>query len=366
MEAFINPISITCEEILSQSVGYTLQFTKREYSYLVEMPAAADNFNDRHVEKITSALTLSEIDGAEDGIFTWLLFDFGPGTLKQVIVKQIINITEIRTKHIDILKDVCVGYHSVDRNPMDSQSIIRIYFGGELQKITEQIKGKQGKERKEEKEKSFPHITYNVNFLSGSFSVDQIDPTTFSREIEEELKDIFITGICSQDQVCRSNHLINILRTNQTMISRPSESIEDFDRVMLDSYGRAGASIYKFGPDPESIEMYKRSKPIFRVTYNVRLQQLEQLRKSLEKMRVPMDERTYQDKLDEIMKPTTDEEISRFLLRGGKYKYNQHKQRKETKKNKKYNQHQHKQRKETKRRRFKNKNKHKTQTKNKK
>jgi hypothetical protein len=321
------------------------------------MPAEAATFNDRHVEKITSSLTLSEIDGAEDGIFTWLLFDFGPENPKHVIVKQIINITEIRTKHIDILKDVCLGYHSVDRNPMDSKSIIRIYFGGELQKITEQIKGKEGKEAKE---RSIPHITYNVNFLSGSFSVDQIDPTTFSREIEKELKDIFITGICSQDQICRSNHSINILRTNQTMISRPSESIEDFDRVMLDSYGRAGASIYKFGSDPASIEMYKRSKPIFRVTYNVRLQQLEQLRKSLEKMKVPMDETTYQAKLDEIMKPITDEEISRFLLRGGKYKYNQHKQRKETKKNKQYNQH--KQRKETKRKRLKNKNKHKMQT----
>lgn len=312
----ITPLPVTCKDILSQGVGYTLQFTKDGYSYLVKMPAAAADFNDKYVEKITSSLTLSEIDGAEDGIFTWLLFDFGPGTPKQVIVKQNINVTEIRTKHIDILKDVCLGKHLADPVQMDPESIIRIYFGGELKKITNN-----------------PKITYEVNFLSGSYSVGQIDPMGFSDKNAEELKNIFMTGICSQDPGCRSNREIKILQSNETMILKRPQTIDEFDRIMIDTYGNAGASIYKFGPDDK--ELYKRSIPLFSITYEAKLQQLDNLKKTLKQLKSPMDEPTYQSKLKEIEPPTTDAEISRFLLRslGGKYKrYKQHhKQRKETK-----------------------------------
>jgi len=314
---FPEPIPLTCESIHATNINYKLEFLKGTSRYIVRLPTDAP-INRTHLDKIIPLLHLNEIDGSLDGVYTWILIDFGEGTPKQILVKQTINITEIGTKHSDILKDICLNKQDIDSVPMSPDNIIRVYFAGELSKTTNQSTG---------------HITYNVNLLSGSYSDGQIDPENFSVSFEEELKNMFITGICSHDETCISSHTINILRTQSTMINTKGASMDSFDRVMIETYGDAGAKVYKFGPGDRN--MYTRSGAMADAVYQGQRDMFSRIYK-------PSDN-DYDSKLtelDEKYKPLTSAELQQFLLnkeRGGKRsksKFRKTRKNKRTKKNK--------------------------------
>ena len=111
--AFPEPIRLTCAEISSAGVGNTLEFIKGDYNYIVRLPVGS-SINRDYIDKISPLLTLWELPGAELGVYTWLLFDLGDAISKQIVVKKNINVTEIATKHTDILKDICLNKQHTD------------------------------------------------------------------------------------------------------------------------------------------------------------------------------------------------------------------------------------------------------------
>jgi len=311
---FPEPIPITCETIHATNINYKLEFIKGEFRYIVRLPTPIDR---TRLDKITSLLTLNEIDGSEDGIYTWVLIDFGESTPKQILVKQCINITEIGTKHSDILKDICLNKQHIGAIPLPPDSIIRVYVAGELFKRTDKkIPGKND------------HITYGINLLSGSYSDGQIDPVNFSSAFEEELKEIFITGICGNDRECISKHTIEILRIQDTIITAKHTPVERFDSDMIDTYVHSGAKVYKFGPRDRNA--YNRAGVMAEAMYNSQMGIFSRTFK-------PTDE-NYQSRHDEIeskYKPLTNEELRPFLLyKGGKKRKSKSRKTKKNKRTK--------------------------------
>ena len=136
---FPEPIRLTCREISSAGVGNTLEFIRGEYNYVVRVPVGS-SINREYIDKISPLLSLWELPGAELGVYTWLLLDFGDESSKQIVVKQNINVTELATKHTDILKDICLNKQRTDeRRGAPLETTIRVYFGGELSKSTDAI-----------------------------------------------------------------------------------------------------------------------------------------------------------------------------------------------------------------------------------
>ena len=294
---FVKPTQYNCRDILSSSINYKLTIAKNEFKYIVRLP---ESLNISYLDKISPLLQLYELDGSEDGIYTWILCDFGVINSRQIFVKQNINITEIATKHTDILKDICLNKHSIepvsssDPASLTHDMIIRVYFGGELSKKTERNTG---------------HITYNLNFLSGTYSQDTIDPLHFPDQVAYELKKIFEIGICDNDVECLSKHTINILRTNDTMITS-NDTIENFEEKILDTYGNSGAKIYKFDKriETDMLDLRRTYSPIS--TYKSRLQMLDR--------QFPVKNENYYAQLDNLnkyYKPIDDDELEKYLLR---------------------------------------------------
>ena len=157
-----DPISYSRNSFSPSLTGNT-HFKSGNYGYFID----AKKVTQVGVDKITPLLNLYEIGGSEPGIYTWLLVDFGEGTKKQIFVKKSINITEIMTKHTNILSDLFDGKQFIEPTPLASGSEIRVYFGGELKKsVSEEI------------------AYYTINFLSGTFSGETIDSSSFPKPVQ--------------------------------------------------------------------------------------------------------------------------------------------------------------------------------------
>ena len=287
-EPFPVPTEIDCNDIAKENPSYKLDFQIPPYKYIVSIPTEIDQ---RFLNKITTPLTLDELNGSEDGVYTWILFDYGIGTEKEIIVKKNINITEISTKHLDILKGVCVNEHKTT-NDLSHPSMLRVYVGGELSKTT-----------------NFENRSiYNINLLSGTYSVDKIDAEHFSSDFELRLKDIFIKGLHNKD-----NTDVNIERTTNTMIK--IKDMESFEQQMLDTYGVAGVKIYKFGREHNAL--FIRSLPYASSTYKTQLAILDRVYPVPAK-RTEKDDEQYKEAKEKLFQkygPLTKTELSQFELK---------------------------------------------------
>jgi len=244
---FPPPTVVDCGSILSQIVNYGLVFKIENFRYIIKV----STIDRTQVDKTSPLLNLYEINGSEDGIFTWLLCDFGDGTSKQIFVKKMINISEIYTKHTDILKDLCLGKDTVEH-----QESIRVYFGGELLKKTV-FEGER------------EYVKYNINLLSGTYSDGRIDSIAFSPEFETDLKSLFVSGI-NDDGI---PYVVNILHTDKTMINM--DEPEKFESSLID-YIHTGAKVYKFDiTDETQLKISNRAFPDAEMTYNARCNQLK-------------------------------------------------------------------------------------------
>jgi hypothetical protein len=270
------PREYNCKEINSIDIGYRLDFVRGPFKYIIHLPGKEEpEFKWGSLDKISTVLPLGELAGSEDGIYTWLLCDFGDIRTMQIFVKPTINISEIGTKHSNILKDICSNKHIASQSSQSSQlsqlptpKIIRVYFGGELSKTTD-----RNTEHTE-------HITYKLNFLSGTYSEGVINPLDVPPEVETEIERIFRLGVC--EGVCLPNISVEISKTTDTFITTGNEPVEDFDYKMMDIYGRYGAKIYKF-KWPEEKDDADRMNPLDEISLKVSIEQLDRTRAALEK-----------------------------------------------------------------------------------
>ena len=297
---FPEPIRLTCAEISSAGVGNTLEFIRGHYKYVVRVPVGS-SINREYIDKISPLLALWELPGAEDGVYTWLLFDFGDERSKQIVVKQNINVTELATKHTDILKDICLNKQRTDERrqaPLPLESTIRVYFGGELSKSTDA--------RTE-------RVQYIVNFLSGTYSSEQVNSVDFSPAIEEELKQMFRIGICNGHALCPPFNIV-IARTTQTLISKNMGTDREFDNSMSE-YNVAGTSIYRF--DKNDTSASNRASIFAPTRYSERKDILDRTYKRLGKSTDGDDYKRELAKLDAELKPFTPADLELFRMRLG-------------------------------------------------
>ena len=273
---FPEPISMTCQEINKSKVAYNVEIVKNNIYYFIELPSS--NLRESsHLDKISYVLTLEELSGAEDGIYNWLLIDKGSGL--EIIVKPNINYSEVQTKHNDILKDICHGNVDLRDSELAPNTEIRIFFGGELKK--------EGN-------------NYSINFLSGTYSLGQVDPESFSTEFEQEITEIFKSGM-------KGEGTFNILRTNRSFIvnNQSPENVNSFEQTLFE-YTLAGAKIYKL---PKNLR--NRVGELAESRYESQLASLNQSKK------YHTDE-SYQRALEELnskSKPLTEEELRPYLMR---------------------------------------------------
>jgi hypothetical protein len=318
---FPEPIRLTCAEISSVGVGNTLEFIRGEYKYIVRVPVGS-SINREYIDKITPLLELWELPGAENGVYTWLLLDFGDESSKQIVVKQNINVTELATKHTDILKDICLNKQRTDENrlaPLPLETEIRVYFGGELSKSIDARTGR---------------IQYIINFLSGTYSSEQLNSVDFSPAIEEELKRMFEVGICNGNTRCTPFDIV-IARTSQTLIRANMGSDSEFDNSMRE-YNVAGTSIYKF--DKNDRNSSNRASILAQVKYNTKKDILDRTYKVIRKPTDGEDYKRELAKLDAEWKPFTPADLELFRMRlGGRKprKTRRHRKRRRTRKSRK-------------------------------
>jgi hypothetical protein len=297
---FPEPIRLTCAEISSTGVGNTLEFIRGEYEYIVRVPIGS-SINREYIDKITPLLALWELPGAENGVYTWLLFDFGDERSKQIVVKQNINVTELATKHTDILKDICLNKQRTDERrlmPLPLESTIRVYFGGELSKSTDAKTGR---------------VQYIINFLSGTYSSEQVNSVDFSPAIEEELKQMFRIGICNGNERCPPFDIV-VARTNQTLIRANMGGDREFDNSMRE-YNVAGTSIYRF--DKNDRNSSNRASILAPAKYGVRKKILDRTYERLGKSTDDEDYKRDLAKLDAEWKPFTQTDLDQFRMRLG-------------------------------------------------
>jgi hypothetical protein len=297
---FPEPIRLTCAEIFSSGVGNTLEFIRGDYKYIVRVPVGS-SINREYIDKITPLLALWELPGAENGVYTWLLFDFGDESSKQIVVKQNINVTELATKHTDILKDICLNKQRTDERrllTLPLESTIRVYFGGELSKSTDARTGR---------------VQYIINFLSGTYSSEQVNSIDFSPAIEEELKDMFKIGLCNGNERCPPFDIV-IARTTQTLIRANMGGDREFDNSMRE-YNVAGTSIYRF--DKNDRNSSNRASVLAPAKYGVRKEILDRTYERLGKSTDGEDYKSALAKLDAEWKPFTQTDLDQFRMRLG-------------------------------------------------
>jgi len=297
---FPEPIRLTCAEISSTGLGNTLEFIRGDYNYVVRLPVGS-SINREYIDKISPLLTLWELPGAEDGVYTWLLFDFGDESSKQIAVKQNINVTELATKHADILKDICLNKQQTDERrqaPLPLETAIRVYFGGELSKSIDARTGR---------------VQYIINFLSGTYSSEQINSVDFSPAIEEELKRMFEIGICNGNPRCPPFDIV-IARTYETLIRANMGTDREFENSMK-PYNDAGTSIYRFNKNDKNLS--NRASFLAQIKYDAKKGILDRTYKAIGK---PIDGDDYKRelaKLDAEWRPFTADEFEQFRMRLG-------------------------------------------------
>ena len=297
---FPEPIRLTCAEISSAGVGNTLEFIRGDYNYIVRVPVGS-SINREYIDKITPLLTLWELSGAEPGVYTWLLLDFGDESSKQIVVKQNINVTELATKHTDILKDICLNKQHTDKRrqtPLPLETTIRVYFGGELSKSIDARTGR---------------VQYIINFLSGTYSSEQINSVDFSPALEEELKHMFEIGICNGNARCPPFDIV-IARTHETLIRANMGNDREFDNSMR-QYNVAGTSIYRFNKNDRNLS--NRASFLAQIKYDAKKGILDRTYKAIGKPKDGDDYKRALAELDAEWKPFTADEFEQFRMRGG-------------------------------------------------
>ena len=322
---FPQPIRLTCAEIFSSGVGNTLEFIRGDYKYIVRVPVGS-SINREYIDKISPLLALWELPGAEDGVYTWLLLDFGDESSKQIVVKQNINVTELATKHTDILKDICLNKQRTDerrQTPLPLETTIRVYFGGELSKSTDARTGR---------------IQYTINFLSGTYSSEQVNSVDFSPAIEAELKHMFEIGICNGDARCPPFDIV-IARTYETLIRANMGDDRKFENSMRE-YNVAGTSIYRF--DKNDRNLSNRASFLAQIKYDAKKGILDRTYERLGKSTNDDDYKGALAKLDAEWKPFTQTDLDQFRMRLGGRKsrrprktYRSHRSRKRPRKSRK-------------------------------
>ena len=301
---FPEPIRLTCAEISSAGVGNTLEFIRGDYNYVVRVPVGS-SINREYIDKISPLLALWELPGAELGVYTWLLLDFGDESSKQIVVKQNINVTELATKHTDILKDICLNKQHTDKRrqaPLPLETEIRVYFGGELSKSIDVRTGR---------------VQYIINFLSGTYSSEQINSVEFSPAIEEELKRMFEIGICNGNPRCPPFDIV-IARTYETLIRANMGDDRKFENSMRE-YNVAGTSVYRF--DKNDRNSSNRASFLAQIKYDAKKGILDRTYKAIGKPTDGDDYKRELAKLDAEWRPFTEADLELFRMRGGGRKF---------------------------------------------
>jgi len=254
--SFPNPVLHTCGEIkaLNRFAGQR-HFSKDDFKYYVD----AKDVTLKTIDEDTAPLTLDELSGSDDDVYTWLLVDFGTEESKQIFVKRAINITELGTKHANILIDICEGKHMVDSDlhSHSDNTVIRVYFGGELIKLTST-----------DSTGTVSTVNYTINFLSGSYSSEgeQVVLSEITDSFIDELKPIFGSPLAPAT--------ISISTGKNTFI-QASDSIDKFE-ADLKKLSSHGVKTYKFDMKDKYQQILHNRTIVHKITqYNGRVNWLK-------------------------------------------------------------------------------------------
>ena len=295
--SFPPPVIYSCNELITP--GFQ-EFVRGKFKYIIIQKNT--NAIDRvSIDKETPLLLAFDLPGAENGIYAWVLFDTGDGTEKQIGFKKTLNATEVMTKHTNIIEDLCLNKDSTDHSIRGSKrESIRVFFGGELYKSENDV--------------------YIINLLSGTYSYGRVDSAGFSAKFETELIVLFDKLLDSEVQP-----KIIIDRSNTTYITGDMGNEAEF-KASLYTLIVAGVKIYEF---PKDSKDFNRASLSFGAKYLAQVAVL-----GARKDRGHITTEQYADQLAALIKPLSDEELSRYLVKiptGGGRKSRKRKGRKSVK-----------------------------------
>jgi hypothetical protein len=257
----ITPTTYTCETILNDpQPNYRLRFKRGDSYYVITPPPGGLGpiIEAQYTGLGLDTFQLSELAGASNGVYTWLLYDINNET--NIVVKRTLSVSEIGTKHLDILKDICRNKHlSTDTNPES----INVYCAGELKMTkTETVPG-------------VFHIKYTINVLSGSYSNDVINPKDISDEFEYWLSNLFVAKSELNDNV----HLeVLIDKSFKTLINnKEMDSRDNFNNYIENLLRNVrGLEVYKFDAHTHK-DLFERSDPRYSNTWDAKKQYIRNM-----------------------------------------------------------------------------------------
>lgn len=245
----ITPTTYTCENILNEpQPNYRVRFKQGDSYYVITPPPGGMGpiIEDQTTGLGLDTFQLSELVGASNGkgVYTWLLYNTTSEPNPNIVVKRAMSVSEIGTKHLDILKDICRNKHlSTDTNPES----INVYCAGEL-KMT-----------KTEMSNGSIDIEYTINVLSGSYSDDVINPKDISTEFEDWLRTLFVTN----SEVYHNVDIrVTIDKTLNTLINHEEMDYHDNFDIYIGNLLRnvRGLDVYKFNANTHK-ELFQRTCP---------------------------------------------------------------------------------------------------------
>lgn len=224
-------IDYDCSEDFDKKLEFT-RFQNERFGYLINYSDGAANRKSdtrRILNKMNPLLDCGETDdifGGRPGIYTWLLCSVNN---KYVIYfKRTIIANEIRSKHGDIVDDVCKDTFDNNQHGLTK---VTVFYGGEV-RITDG-----------------PHFT--LNMLSGTYSCDQVDI-----DPNDQVKS-FLTNFISSRSPDSS---VNFDTSGKTMIdSVDGETKITEDKLMGLIREGIGLEVFKFSKEnAEDLAMWKK------------------------------------------------------------------------------------------------------------
>lgn len=257
----MEPTALTCPYKEEVGIQYE-RFKIGNYGYIINI----DNHTNKEVSKITPILTDADAGGGEDGVYCWIVSGSVGGSVggsdKHFFCIRVISPQEIQTKHINMMRELCVEPESI--NPLLG-SIDKYYYAGEfLKKPIESCSSGGGESCSE----------ININFLSGTFMVDKINAKSPSKDVIKDVTEIF-------ENVFPGSQ-INIDTTGDTFITNSSPYIQMTETKIYD-YIAAGATVYKLDlTNPPEEKIFKFLNGGINIAYIKLNQRLAQLKRTFD------------------------------------------------------------------------------------
>jgi len=274
-KSFPNPTQTSCLELLTQKMYLRSSLTFRgtkNVTYNIKLSRESAELLEQRIEAKTPLLADTLID---DGVYAWLLCDFGDIATQKIYTKKILTLSEIGSKHSDIVKDICNGKTGV---PPEN---VYVYFGGEIIKEGSHLR---------------------INFLSGTYSAGNVDSENFGKQFAEDLVTLFRE---------KFEHLAPDLEaTKFSFITKESiNKTKTIESILFEEFSGIDVVIYKYD-DSEKQRIFNKLPPQANARY-------EQTIKNIHRRYIaPLKNKEEKDKITKKVSFLTDDELEEYNQQG--------------------------------------------------